>query len=71
MSHVVYELSCRGCNSTYVGQTSRNLATRNCEHPNWIQRWDKMLWNAVGLEEPLIMRQGTVKYKNREPAVNY
>ena len=31
-SHVVYELSCRGCSSTYVGQTCRHFATRISEH---------------------------------------
>ena len=31
-SGVVYELSCSGCNSTYVGQTVRHLTTRTEEH---------------------------------------
>ena len=31
-SKVVYKLTCSGCNSTYVGQTDRNLATRVDEH---------------------------------------
>ena len=31
-SKVVYKLTCRGCNSTYVGQTVRNLATMVNEH---------------------------------------
>ena len=29
---VVYRLTCNGCNSTYVGQTVRHLATRVDEH---------------------------------------
>ena len=29
---MVYKLLCSGCNSTYVGQTVRNLATRVDEH---------------------------------------
>ena len=29
---VVYKLTCSGCNSTYVGQTVRHLATRVDEH---------------------------------------
>ena len=31
-SKVVYNLTCSGCNSTYVGQTVRYLATRVDEH---------------------------------------
>ena len=31
---VVYKLTCSGCNSTYVGQTVRHLATRVDEHRN-------------------------------------
>ena len=31
-SKVVYKLTCRGCNSTYVGQTVRHLATMVNEH---------------------------------------
>ena len=29
---MVYKLTCSGCNSTYVGQTVRHLATRFDEH---------------------------------------
>jgi hypothetical protein len=29
---VVYHFKCSGCSSTYVGQTSRHLRTRICEH---------------------------------------
>jgi hypothetical protein len=29
---VVYQFKCSGCSSTYVGQTSRHLRTRICEH---------------------------------------
>ena len=31
-SRVVYEISCPGCNSSYVGQTVRHLITRKIEH---------------------------------------
>ena len=31
-SHVVYEISCSGCESTYVGQTCRHVTTRIAEH---------------------------------------
>ena len=31
-SKVLYKLACSGCNSTYVGQTVRNLGTRVDEH---------------------------------------
>ena len=31
-SHVVYENTCSGCNSTYVGQTYRHITTRIIEH---------------------------------------
>ena len=33
-SKVVYGLTCSGCNSTYIGQTVRHLATRVDEHRN-------------------------------------
>ena len=29
---IVYEFTCPGCNSSYVGKTERNLATRLSEH---------------------------------------
>ena len=31
-SHVVYELTCNGCKSIYVGQTCRHITTRDAEH---------------------------------------
>ena len=31
-SNVVYEFKCGGCNSTYIGQTTRHFATRIKEH---------------------------------------
>ena len=31
-SHVVYKVSCNGCSSIYVGQTSRHVTTRISEH---------------------------------------
>ena len=31
-SHVVYRLTCSGCNASYVGQTTRHLTTRLREH---------------------------------------
>ena len=31
-SNIVYEFTCPGCNSSYVGKTERNLATRLSEH---------------------------------------
>ena len=31
-SHVVYELTCNGCKSIYVGQTCRHITTRVAEH---------------------------------------
>ena len=31
-SHVVYEIFCSRCNSTYVGQTCRHITTRIIEH---------------------------------------
>ena len=31
-SNIVYEFTCPGCNSSYVGKTERNLATRLLEH---------------------------------------
>ena len=31
-SHVVYELTCNGCKSIYVGQTCRHITTRVAKH---------------------------------------
>ena len=31
-SNLVYEFTCPGCNSSYIGKTERNLATRLSEH---------------------------------------
>ena len=31
-SHVVYQIKCPGCRSSYVGQTTRHLSTRIREH---------------------------------------
>ena len=31
-SCVVYKFICTGCNSIYIGETSRHLSTRVCEH---------------------------------------
>ena len=31
-SNIVYEFTCPGCNSSYVGKTERNLATRLSKH---------------------------------------
>jgi hypothetical protein len=35
---VVYRISCRDCNASYVGQTSRQVNTRISEHRNHIRR---------------------------------
>ena len=32
LSNIVYEFTCPGCNSSYIGKTERNLATRLSEH---------------------------------------
>ena len=31
-SRVVYKFTCAGCNACYIGETSRHLSTRVCEH---------------------------------------
>ena len=31
-SHVVYQFTCAGCNSSYIGQTARHLRHRIAEH---------------------------------------
>ena len=31
-SHVVYKVTCNGCSSIYVGETSRHVTTRTSEH---------------------------------------
>jgi len=37
-TNLVYKLSCRDCDATYVGQTGRTLKTRISEHRNHINR---------------------------------
>jgi hypothetical protein len=36
----VYKLTCRSCNKSYIGQTSRNLAQRYREHTRYIRNND-------------------------------
>jgi len=36
--NVVYKLNCNNCETTYVGQTKRQLKTRIAEHKNNIKR---------------------------------
>lgn len=40
-SNVVYRIPCKGCNSSYIGQTSRWLKTRINEHDNNVKRKEK------------------------------
>jgi len=37
-TNLVYRLTCRDCDATYVGQTGRTLKTRISEHQNHINR---------------------------------
>jgi len=37
-SNVVYRISCKDCNASYVGQTGRQLKTRIAEYKNHIRR---------------------------------
>jgi len=37
-NNIIYKINCRGCKSTYVGQTKRNLKTRVKEHQNNINK---------------------------------
>ena len=41
-SHVFYQIICRGCISTYVGQTCRHIATRLSGIKTQISQFDKM-----------------------------
>jgi len=36
-SNIVYKISCKDCNASYVGQTKRQLKTRTKEHSNNIK----------------------------------
>jgi len=36
----IYKLTCKTCNKSYIGQTSRNLTQRYCEHIRYIRNND-------------------------------
>ena len=50
-SHVVYELTCNGCNSIYVGQTCRHITTRVAEHAKVAHRWKYMQSSATVIKQ--------------------
>ncbi|KYQ47791.1 hypothetical protein ALC60_13177, partial [Trachymyrmex zeteki] len=45
-SNVVYKISCKNCDASYVGQTCRQLKTRITEHKNHI-RWNTSTRNVI------------------------
>ena len=46
-SHVVYKVTCNGCSSIYVSQTSRHVTTRISEHQKKDFLLDNTLFNFV------------------------
>ena len=46
-SHVVYKVTCNGCSSIYVSQTSRHVTTRISEHQMKDSLLDNTLFNVV------------------------
>ncbi|KYN10475.1 hypothetical protein ALC57_17384 [Trachymyrmex cornetzi] len=45
-SKVVYKISCKSCDASYVGQTCRQLKSRITEHKNHI-RWNTSVRNVI------------------------
>ena len=45
-SNIVYKYSCSQCSATYVGETSRHLRTRICEHRGISNRTGNLLINS-------------------------
>ena len=52
-SRVIYEITCSGCKSSYVGQTTRHLMTRLAEHARNSSPVGSHLENCTG-HAPLI-----------------
>ena len=52
-SRVIYEITCSGCKSSYVGQTTRHLMTRLAEHARNSSPMGRHLENCTG-HAPLI-----------------
>ena len=48
---VVYKIPCKGCDSTYIGETSRGLATRIYEHRNDVRHHRTHNAMVVHIEE--------------------
>ena len=47
-SRVIYEITCSGCESSYVGQTTRHLMTRLAEHTRISSPVGSHLENCIG-----------------------
>ena len=51
-SQVVYELTCNGCKSIYIGQTCRHITTRACQSmPRRTHRWEYMQSSATVIKQ--------------------
>ena len=57
-SNLVYEFTCPGCNSSYIGKTERNLAKSSiakhlseCEHANYILNLNHIFDNLNGIND--------------------
>ena len=66
-SRVVYKLACPGCNTCYVGQTTRHLLTRFREHKNdksgpVFKHFQECLGTKLNVEDIEVLYKGPKNY---------